>query len=73
MEKTFEELIIERFSAFGLIKANFSRNEVISMMHQVREATKAECLEIVDKGYYWPSASKKIELIPTDRIKLTAK
>lgn len=66
MEKTFDELIIEKFSVFGLIKMSFSRNDLIDMMQQVREATIAECVEILTN----PNIPKsRMAALKTDRIK----
>lgn len=68
MEKTFEELILEQFSEDGLIKMSFSRNDLIKLMQQVREATIAECVEILTN----PNIPKtRMASLKTDRIKLT--
>ena len=74
MEKTFEELIIEQFCEDGLIKMSFSRNDLIEMMQQVREATIEEILKLADKNFLNGSPKTnlitEIENLPTDRIKI---
>ena len=65
--KTFEELIDENLA---LNSNSFRYKRVLQLLQQVREATKAECIEIADNGYYWASTIKKIEDLPKDRIKL---
>lgn len=74
-EKTFEELIIEKFSENRMIKMSFSRNEMIDIMQQVREATIKECIDKISelhgsiyKGAYQEYLATNL---PTDRIRLT--
>lgn len=72
-EKTFEELIIEKFSEDGVIKMSFSRNEMIEMMQQVREATNEEWSQAF-LGVTLPAEVVKIigQIVTnTDRIKIT--
>lgn len=71
-EKTFEELIIEKFSENGMIKMSFSRNEMIDMMQQVREATITEIENKANEYGEYGTADYAHEL-PTDRIKLAEK
>ncbi len=69
MEKTFEEMIVEQFCEDGLIKMSFSRNDLIEMMQQVREATIAECSYIELDGFSSVEIQRRFKEIPTDRIK----
>lgn len=75
MEKTFEELIEENTNwtkaTLSGYEKTISTKKCLELLQQVREVTIAECLEIADKGYCWASTYKKIECLPTDRIKLT--
>ncbi len=74
MEKTFEEMIIQLFPNHELTKdrwsfelMQFSADDLIEFGIQVREATKAECVEIIfDK---WNNAIPVIRDLPNDRIK----
>ena len=66
-EKTFEELIRERIDKGDA----FTPTGIIEMMKQVREATIAECTDILlNRDYSW---SGQIELeykkLPTNSIK----
>ena len=77
MEKTFEELIKEHE---WYDRADYAKKEplldkcdVLKLMQQVREATIAECAEIVwheeDSAFIY----EQITTLPTDRIKLNEK
>ena len=64
MEKTFEELIDEKFRHY----ADFYKPILIELLQQVREATKAECMEIAfhedDPVIIW----EQIKYLPTEGI-----
>ena len=69
MEKTFEELALDES-----FRMNFGNEEVpmvkvydvVKLLKQVREATIAECVEILRN----PNIPKtRMESLPTDRIK----
>ena len=67
-EKTFEEMIKELQNKAA--RNFFMKEEVADLMQQVREATIAECTDILlNRDYSW---SGQIELeykkLPTDRI-----
>lgn len=65
MEKTFEELIEEKIgkSVWGML----SHKDITELLQQVREATIAECVEILQN----PNIPKsRMESLPTDRIKI---
>ena len=72
-EKTFEELIIQLFPNHKLTKdrwsfelIQFSADDLIEFGMQVREATIAECVEIMAN----PNIPKsRMAALPTDRIK----
>lgn len=77
MEKTFEELIDEKFG-YDVTKSGkylLTRIEIVTIMQQVREATKAEILTLCDENFFSKEPKGKlmenIENLPTDRIKLT--
>lgn len=64
-EKTFEELITDKRRSS--INTTLYNNDIKELMQQVREATIAECVEIIfDK---WNNAIPVIRELPTDRIK----
>lgn len=68
-EITFEELINEKEN---LNVPNFIHfNDVLELLQQVREATKAECHLIADRYYFQNSENiiRDINKLPTDRIK----
>lgn len=64
-EKTFEELIkdeVVNVMGFSVVV----ENQVLQLLQQVREATIAECVEILQN----PNIPKsRMESLPTDRIK----
>ena len=64
-EKTFEELIkdeVVNVTGFSVVV----ENQVLQLLQQVREATIAECVEILQN----PNIPKsRMESLPTDRIK----
>ena len=65
-EKTFEELLTDDKDFAPDI---FGRETVLKLLQQVREATKAEIMEIasrIDDAYIYEAINK----LPTDRIKL---
>lgn len=63
MEKTFEELIDYKF---GMQFDKSEKEEIKELMQQVREATIAECVEIMAN----PNIPKsRMAALPTDRIK----
>ena len=68
MEKTFEELIIHIIDDEG----NISAPDVLKLLQQVREATKAEVLKLCDDNFFSKEPKGKlmenIENLPTDRI-----
>ena len=68
MEKTFEELIEEkRFEHSYMDGEDMVENHILQLLQQVREATKAECVEILRN----PNIPKtRMEALPTDRIKI---
>ena len=65
-EKTFEELIkdeVVNVMGFSVVV----ENQVLQLLQQVREATIAECVEILRN----PNIPKsRMESLPTDRIKI---
>ena len=65
-EKTFEELIkdeVVNVMGFSVVV----ENQVLQLLQQVREATIAECVEILQN----PNIPKsRMESLPTDRIKI---
>ena len=66
MEKTFEELLTDDKDFAPHI---FGRETVLKLLQQVREATKAEIMEIasrIDDAYIYEAINK----LPTDRIKI---
>jgi len=65
-EKTFEELIDEELK----VGEQVYFEQVFKLLQQVREATIEECMKIAAKGYHWAPIFKKIEKLPTDRIKI---
>ena len=66
-EKTFEELIEESFYDKDRPFMYFYKEDIIPLLQQVREATKAECVEILRN----PNIPKtRMEALPTDRIKI---
>lgn len=72
MEKTFEELIEEKFG-YDVTKSGkylLTKIEIVTILQQVREATKKEDAEIADK-YKAPHIAEAILNTATDRIKLT--
>lgn len=72
-EITFEELIVQFFPNHNLTKdrwsfelIQFSADDLIEFGIKVREATIAECVEILQN----PNIPKsRMESLPTDRIK----
>lgn len=73
MEKTFEELIEEKFNPknySGFKPSAMADKGIKELMRQVREATKKEDAEIADK-YKAPHIAEAILNTATDRIKLT--
>lgn len=75
MEKTFEELMHNKFDALehygGFKLSTKQQNAILELMQQVREATIAECTDILlNRDYSW---SGQIELeykkLPTNSIK----
>lgn len=67
-EKTFEELILEKVKSENwFIPTDVGSKFIVELMQLVREATIAECVEIIfDK---WNNAIPVIRELPTDRIK----
>ena len=67
MEKTFEELFYDRIGNFDTeCHELIEKWEFIKFLQQVREATIAECVEILRN----PNIPKsRMEALPTDRIK----
>lgn len=87
-EKTFEELIDENTNwtkaTLGGYEKTISIKKCLKLMHQVREATIAECRESIRKEHktYTPFEGRHYQLplgeqlynlnkLPTDRIKIT--
>ena len=64
MEKTFEELIDEKFRHY----ADFYKPILIELLQQVREVTIAECAEIAWKEEDAAFIHEQITILPTDRI-----
>jgi len=67
-ENTFEELIEE--TPLHELLSTPEIDLVKVLLQQVREATIEECMKIAAKGYHWAPIFKKIEKLPTDRIKI---
>ncbi len=74
-EKIFKELIEEHQwfdrSDYAKKEPLLDKIDVLNLLHQVREATIAECLQLAIKETIIMSRKSQFDLIPTDRIKLT--
>lgn len=70
-EKTFEELLTDDND---FAPANFTRNQVLKLLQQVREATIAECKDLIwdEYGLYRKAYEIEAEFdnLPTDRIRI---
>ena len=77
-EKTFEELIEEkRFEHSYTDGEDMVENHILQLLQQVREATIAECKDLIWNEYGLCRKAHEIQAefdnLPTDRIKLTDK
>ena len=73
MEKTFEELVKESMNwDFDFLTVDMKEG-IIKLLHQVREATIEECVELINwsNKHIDPFAGEIKITIPMDKIKLT--
>lgn len=75
MEKTFNDLLKphqKRFDHHNSQKIYIDKADVLHLLQQVREATKAEVLKLCDENFFSKDPKGKlmenIENLPTDRI-----
>lgn len=75
MEKTFEELMHNKFDALeeygGFKLSTKQQNAILELLNQVRESTIVECRDIAlqDDIIIVGDITTRIESLPTDRIK----